>query len=373
MMGLIDIADGMGKEKDELSQPFFSIVMPSYNASKYLQRSVSSILAQTFTDFELIIVNDGSTDRTLEEAEKLQRKDARIQIVNLKKNGGLSNARNVGTEHASGLYIWYADADDYVESYLLETVYRSLKKNPVSMVMFGLVEEYLDREGKLIEINESLPEYHFYTDRRELRQSIIKYEQNLLIGYAWNKIFDLHYLRNEKVSFKKVPLIEDVLFTFSFIRNIDTMTVLDIAPYHYEKKVEDNLTNAFVPEYFKLHRRRILTLYNLYKEWHEITPEFLSQLGSLYARYILSAVERTYDRRAGILFLRRLSWIRRVYKDWLFQSIVRGAQPRDSLSLYLTIRVMETESAVLLATEGFIVHFVRYYLPKLYIVIKESR
>ena len=359
--------------ENKVRKPYFSIVMPSYNAGRYLERSVRCILNQTYSDFELIIVNDGSEDDTLQLAERLAARDARIRIVDLKKNRGLSNARNVGTEYACGYYIWYVDADDYFESYLLEKVFESLQKHPVRMVMFGLNEEYLNKDGKLIEINETRPEYHVYTDIRELRQSIISYEQNLLIGYAWNKVFDLGYLKQEKLEFENVPLIEDVLFTYAFIKKITTMTVLDIVPYHYEKKVENNLTNAFVPEYFKVHRTRILSLYNLYKEWNEITPEFLSRLGSLYARYILSAVERTYDTRAKFTIGKRLYWIRRIYNDWLFREIVHGARPEASWSLYLMIRLMETENPFLLAVAGWLVHLIRRIFPRIYILAKEGR
>ena len=356
-----------------LKHPFFSIVMPSYNAEKYISRAVKSIMEQTFADYELIIVNDGSTDHTLYVAKELKKADSRIRIVDLRQNGGLAHARNVGTDYASGNYIWYMDADDYVESYLLESVYNSLQGNPVQLLMFGLYEEYFDKSGNCIRTNVSKPEYRFYNNRKEIRQSIIEYEQNLLIGYAWNKIFNLAYLREKRLAFLDIPLIEDALFVYTFLRDIDTMTVLDIVPYHYEKKVDTNLTNAFVPTYFKVHRKRILSLYKLHEYWGLITPEFESQLGSLYARYILSAAERTFDKRAHMSYRRRIVWINRLYKDFLYQRLVKGARPKESRTLFWAITIMKTENALLLTTAAYAVHIARKYFPWVYIVFKEGR
>ena len=356
-----------------LKQPFFSIVMPAYNAEKYLNRAVTSIENQTFADYELIIVNDGSTDHTLSVAEELKKTDSRIKIIDLRQNGGLAHARNVGTGYAEGRYIWYMDADDYVESYLLENVYYSLQRNPVQLIMFGMYEEYFDKAGRCIRTNINKPEHKFYGNRKEIHLSVIEYEQNLLIGYAWNKVFDLDYLKEKKIAFLDIPLVEDVLFVYAFLRDIDTMTVLDIVPYHYEKKVENNLTNAFVPQYFKVHRRRILTLYRLFEEWGAVTPELESQLGSLYARYILSAVERSFDKRAQISFRGRDLWIKRLYKDWLFQRLVKRAKPKESRTLFFAINIMKNENALFLTLAAFGVHLVRKYTPWVYIVFKEGR
>lgn len=356
-----------------LKQPFFSIVMPSYNAEKYISRAVTSIENQTFADYELIIVNDGSTDHTLSVAEELKKTDSRIKIVDLRQNGGLAHARNVGTDCARGRYIWYMDADDYVESYLLENVYNSLQRNPVQLIMFGMYEEYFDKAGNCIRINTNKPVYRLYRNQKEIQQDIIAYEQNLLIGYAWNKIFDLGYLREKRLAFLDIPLVEDVLFAYAFLHDISTMTVLDIVPYHYEKKMETNLTNAFVPSYFKVHRMRILSLYNLYKDWGAITPEFESQLGSLYARYILSAVERSFDKRARMSFSTRIRWIRCIYEDLLFQRLVKVARPKESRTLLWVIDIMRTGNALFLVLVAFGVHLVRKYLPRVYIVFKEGR
>ncbi len=100
-------------------QPAFSIIVPVYNAEKTLQRCVDSILAQTFEDFELILINDGSKDQSGDICDEYAAKDSRVKTVH-KTNGGVSSARNAGLRIAQGEYIAFIDSDDYIDNdYLL--------------------------------------------------------------------------------------------------------------------------------------------------------------------------------------------------------------------------------------------------------------
>ena len=97
------------------TRPLFSVVMPAYGVEKYLAKAVESIESQTFQEWELIIVEDGSPDKTGSLAEKLKEKDARIRVIHHEQNKGISEARNTGIQHAAGRYIWFMDPDDTVD------------------------------------------------------------------------------------------------------------------------------------------------------------------------------------------------------------------------------------------------------------------
>ena len=92
---------------------YFSVIVPVYNVEKYLSECIDSILCQTFTDFELILVDDGSKDKSGEICDQYAQKDSRIKVIH-KENGGLSDARNFGTAASNGKYIVYLDSDDYI-------------------------------------------------------------------------------------------------------------------------------------------------------------------------------------------------------------------------------------------------------------------
>ena len=123
--------------------------MPVYNVQNYLKDSVSDIKKQSFSDFELILVDDCATDLSGKLCDELAKNDSRIQVIHLAKNGGLSNARNQGMAAANGEYILFLDPDDRYDVRLLEQIEKSLKKNSAKVVLFGLTEEYYDQNGKI--------------------------------------------------------------------------------------------------------------------------------------------------------------------------------------------------------------------------------
>ena len=124
----------------------FSVIIPAYNASRYIARCIESVKAQAFTDFECIIVNDGSTDDTLALCRSLTEEDARFVLVDI-PNGGVSNARNQGLERATGSYVLFVDADDWVEPTWLQALSRHC--NGVDVVQFDFYEVGVDTKKEI--------------------------------------------------------------------------------------------------------------------------------------------------------------------------------------------------------------------------------
>lgn len=356
-----------------MNKPFFSVVMPAYGVEKYLEKAVKSIQDQTFTDWELIIVEDGSPDKTGELAEKLKETDDRIQVLHHEKNRGLSPARNTGMAAAQGEYIWFMDPDDYVDTDVLENVYESLKKNPAQLVVMGHVEEYYDGDGKLSYTHDVKPHRHYFREQEKLREYMIYLEQETLYGYAWNKFYSLEHIRREGLQYETVRLIEDIVFNIQFCMKIEKMNVLDITPYHYAKRMEGSLTTKFVTDYYPLHRRRISMLYEQQKYWHTDTAETCAILGSLYGRYILSALERNCDKQAEMTHKDRAKFCKDVFADELFKSLIPKAKARDSKALKVTLACLNQKSVFFCTMLGRAVHIVRGSLPMLYSKVKSNR
>lgn len=356
-----------------MDRPFFTVVMPAYGVEKYLKKAVDSIRSQTFGDWELIIVEDGSPDRTGELADRLAGKDSRIRVVHHEKNKGLSEARNTGIRQARGKYIWFMDPDDSVEESLLQEVQGALEENPACLTVFGHVEEYYEKDGSFSYAHPVKPRRRLCRNQGEVRKEILPLEQETLYGYAWNKIYDLDYIREKKLSYETVRLIEDIVFNIQYCMDIDTMNLLDITPYHYAKRMEGSLTTKFVPDYYPLHRRRIAMLYEQQKYWGLDNRESCSVLGSLYGRYILSALERNCDKRAEMNHGDRKKFCREIFADPLFKRLIPAAEARDSRALKLALTCMKAKSVFLCLAFGRAVHLVRGSLPMLYSKVKSQR
>lgn len=356
-----------------MKRPFFTVVMPAYGVEKYLSEAVRSIREQTFPDWELIIVDDGSPDRTGNMADELAGTDERIRTVHHTENRGLSEARNTGIDAAEGRYIWFMDPDDRVDPDLLEQVLAALEENPAQLTVFGHTEEYYDAGGQLNYTHAICPERRRFVSAEEMRPYVIRLEQETLYGYAWNKVYSLQWIREKRLRFETVRLIEDIVFNIQYCMDIESMNLLDIAPYHYAKRMEGSLTTKFVPDYYELHERRIRMLYEQQQTWHTDTEETCSVLGSLYGRYILSALERNCDKRAGMRHRDRRDFCREVFSSGLFGALIPKAQARDSRVLKAALIPMKGRNITLSLAMGRMVHLIRSGMPMLYSKIKSER
>ena len=124
------------------SNPEISIVVPVFNVEKFLKKCIESIISQSFSNFEVLLVNDGSTDGSLDICLQYTKIDDRVKVIN-KKNGGLSDARNAGIKYATGKYICFIDSDDFIEKEYLQKLYKNIVKynSDVSMCEYFITDE----------------------------------------------------------------------------------------------------------------------------------------------------------------------------------------------------------------------------------------
>ena len=126
--------------------PEISVIVPVHNCEKYIEKCINSILNQTFKDFELILVNDGSSDNSGKVCDYFKEKDSRVKIVH-QKNMGVSVARNVGLDVSEGKYIGFIDGDDYIESDMYEFLYNNIKKNEAEVAICGIANIFMKNNG----------------------------------------------------------------------------------------------------------------------------------------------------------------------------------------------------------------------------------
>lgn len=148
-----------------------SVIMPIFNSEKYLSESIESVLNQSFRDFELILINDGSMDHSFELCQFYQKADPRI-ILLTQKNAGISETRNRGLRLAKGTYITFIDNDDIYEPDLLMDNYKLIKKHQADVVKFSSIQKCIDGEGNITKIK-----------KRGLDESVIITSENLMENF----------------------------------------------------------------------------------------------------------------------------------------------------------------------------------------------
>lgn len=339
------------------AHPVFSVIMPCYNSAPYIDAAVDAMEAQTFTDWELICVDDGSPDDVSMRIHERAMRDSRVRLVRHRSNQGLAAARNTGLVNACGYYVWMPDPDDTYESDTLELVNQQIEAAHPDVVVFGAQEEYFDAEGTVSSTRLVHLPFSGVLSGDVLHRSVLTLEESTLYGYAWNKVYRASALR--EILFEDVPLIEDILFNVRVFDHAGSVAFVPCPLYHYAKREQANLTNRFVPEYYDVHRRRISALFAQQCAWGLDTPDTRSRLGSLFVRYIVSALERNCDSRSGMKHADRIQFCEKVMHDELFRKLALVAEPRNSRSLAYACRVMRSRSAARFCRFGRLVHIVK--------------
>jgi glycosyltransferase involved in cell wall biosynthesis len=222
--------------QNTMSSPFFSVIIPVYNVEKYLAQCIDSILEQTYSNFEVIIVNDGATDSSLKILKSYADKDNRISIIN-QKNMGLSFSRNVGINYSRGKYLYFLDSDDYISLDMLESVYKSISITPSDMVTFDVNVFF---ETKDVEINNYSKIAYFHREKTKagVYKPGIEYYKEIkrnkeYIATVWAYVVEKDFLIKNNLLFENGIVNEDELFSFKAFLLADAITYINKTLYNY--------------------------------------------------------------------------------------------------------------------------------------------
>lgn len=218
------------------TSPAISIIMPVYKAEAYLRRSICSLLAQTFGDFELLLIDDGSPDRSGEICDEFARKDPRVRVVH-QANGGVAAARQCGLDHARGEYVIHADPDDWAEPDMLEELYGKAKRDNADIV---ICDYYINKGNK---------QYYKSQQPKEADAAIVLWQIlfQQLHGSCWNKLVSRDCYRENSIKFpKNADCWEDLYINCCILMHAPRVSYLNKAFYHYDTSSN---TNSLVRNY----------------------------------------------------------------------------------------------------------------------------
>ena len=206
--------------------PLITIVIPVYNVEKYLQRCIDSILVQSFKDFEVILVNDGSTDNSGSICDEYKKRDMRIRVIH-QKNSGAPVARNCALDEAKGDYIYFADSDDYIHPQMLELLYDTIVKTgaDVSACHYETVGE-----GNIS--FESISEYSYdVITNFDVLAMMVRFSEMTFSQVLWNKLFKKEVIGSIRMNTEYV--IDDFDFVSRVLFGCREIAVVDKKLYYY--------------------------------------------------------------------------------------------------------------------------------------------
>lgn len=230
------------------NQIIVSIIIPAYNVEKYLARCLDTVLAQTYRNIEIIVVNDGSTDNTLSIAESYSAIDNRIIII-VQENQGLSIARNVGVDASHGDYIYFLDADDFISKNAIENLLDFAEKNNLDIAE-GRTVHYYDENHQSLSGFDLGDEPVILQEISEIYTFFISDKKRG--GQAWNKLIRKSFLINNNIKFIADLISEDIVwFYVSVLPMIKRIGFIPSITYYYIKNNATSITKSYSIKHIK--------------------------------------------------------------------------------------------------------------------------
>lgn len=266
---------------DNDNRPVISVIVPVYNVEKYLRQCIDSILKQSFQNFELLLIDDGSPDESGKICDEYAAKDGRVRVFH-KENGGVSSARNVGLDNARGEWIAFVDSDDYVTQDYLFDLYNSLKGNDIDLVIQNVCVFKDGTEPYHNDTSELSQEIQVY-DKCEFKKMLV---EQLLVLRCWpvSKLFRQSLIKRNNLMFSlDLDFAEDYYFLFDYLLHIyKSVACASISNYFYRDR-EGSLVHIGFGDFEKGYQS-----YKMFKEQGlKFVDKYNCSVGDLNLAYAL--------------------------------------------------------------------------------------
>jgi glycosyltransferase involved in cell wall biosynthesis len=247
--------------------PKVSIIIPVYNAEKYLHKCLTSAISQTLKDIEIIVINDASTDTSLEIIKEFEKKDSRIQLINFEKNKGNGIGRNTALKKAKGNYILFLDADDWLEKEAAKLVYQKAKKNNYKIVLMGYLQHF-----QVSQKTQAMPVIY-----KEKDTNLHRYFLTHTKGFGsmpWAYFYNRKFLIDNNIFFTEGVYFEDVNFVAKAIFSAQEIGALNLPLYHYlvhKESITGFLNKKKIENLFEVHilLKEFLIKQDLFKKYEK--------------------------------------------------------------------------------------------------------
>lgn len=295
--------------------PLISVIVPVYNVERVLHFCIDSIIAQSYKDFELILVNDGSADNSGEICDQYAERDKRISVIH-KENGGVSSARNVGIKKSKGEYICFIDADDYVEqSYLMDLIQYKEENPKFDNIWCGFqtVDNY---------VNANTLQKNVYNSKEQ--KSVVSKNQIMDLHEKWLdsgpvcKLYSRKLIIDNQLSFiETLSLGEDLSFNFQYLDITDSdILLINKCLYNYYYVNSSSLSSKFYDNLFEIYKKINNTMYNCLRRWECNEEQMTKYYNACFYKYEV-VLDNTFAKNSTIK--RKYAYNRLIMKSTEFK------------------------------------------------------
>lgn len=282
-----------------------SVIIPMYNSEKYINKCLESLLNQTYSNLEIIVVDDGSTDSSRTIVEKISKKNDKIKYY-YKKNGGVSSARNFGLKKATGYFVGFVDSDDFVEKNMFEKMVECALNDKTDLVVCN----YFDNDKKYL--------IDSVFDKKNTILNII--DGNEFKGFTPNKLYKMEIIIDNTIMFdEKISMCEDLLFNIEYCQFIKSSSYLKEKMYHYVVR------NNSQSRSFNVGRLTVLDSYNKI-----LSLKFILSNKLLYDRLINRKIRHIMSLYLSVINNKKMDkvskykYINKLKKEWIGNTFIKS-------------------------------------------------
>lgn len=346
-----------------------SIIMPVYGVEDYVGKSIESIQAQTFTNWELWAVDDGSPDKSGEVCDAYAKKDSRIKVIH-KENGGAPSARNVAIDKATGDYLYFMDSDDWAEKTMLEDMVKIAQENNSQLVVAGFyIDTYYNDTEKFTQ--EQYLKSQVFESQQQFRENAHKLFDKNLLYTPWNKLFKADYIKENKLYFPNT-FWDDFPFNLSVIADIERVAVTDKKYYHFIRKRAESETAKYRSDMYDKREEENGWLIDLYKKWGVSSPQIDEFLARRYIERIIGCIENVTNKNCTLSPKEKKAEIKKMISSQSVRDAIKKVKPNSN---YMKLMLMPIKwgNVGLTYIEGNIISFIKSRNTKIFAKLKAKR
>lgn len=348
----------------------FSVIIPVYNCAKYLPRCIESITKQSYKNIEIILINDGSTDNSVNICQNYIKKDNRIILIN-KSNEGVSKARNDALKLMSGKYAIFLDSDDYLDDGYFEEINKIITQhNEIELITFGFYSDVNDRNGT--DISSDIINYreNYYSSHDEIKNDLINLWDKSILYNVWNKVYLKSIIDRYNIKFIDFYFGEDVEFNKKYLNVVKNLYNSEKCFYHYIREREGAVTKEFKSDIFDIRKKEFEEFNDYFEKWGIAKADYFEFSCRRYIERILGCIENTYCTKMS--FENRYKTIKMMIMDSTTRKALKYIRPK-SKKIQILIIPIKLRLTLITMIMGKIFNTLKSKNPRLFNKLKNRR
>lgn len=351
------------------TNPKISIIIPVYNVEKWLERAAQSLKDQTFDDFEVWLVDDGSTDQSGKICDSIASQDSRFNVIH-KKNGGAAEARNAAFEHAKGKYLYFMDPDDWAEKTMLQDMFDAADTNNLELLVTGYFIDTYYTDTEYYQEKRNAPDI-IYTSQEEFRKNSYKLFDEQLLYSPWNKLYLADYIFSKNIKYPDT-FWDDLPFNLDVVRDIQKVGCFDGHYYHFLRARAEAENTKYRPNMYEKREEENQWMRDLYSYWGCMSEEIDEFLSRRYSERLIGCVENVTNKNCNLSRSDKRAEIKKMISTPHARDSFKKTKPKSSM-MKIMLLPYKWQNVFLVMAESKFITFIKSHNTNLFARLKANR